>query len=96
MGNFTYSREFKDSASIVLEFGGDKYCVFVHDFCGEDSFSVDDFESYEDATRALVLVSRILHLVDRNLAQGLKLADVRDEALDAARKVFDYYIAHGA
>ena len=59
--------EFRDSASIVRDWGGTgKYAVFVHGFCGE-SFSVEGFTSYEDATRAYDLVTLILAIIAGDL-----------------------------
>ena len=95
MEEFSYTDEFNRVAGVARISDDDderiSYSVFVGDpnskgednFLGEEFFSVDDFTTYRDAQNALALVRRTLELVDKNLAMGLKLSDVRDEIIDA-------------
>lgn len=52
-------------------------------FLGGEFYSADDFTTWSDAAKAKQLVDVTLRLVDKNLADVLKLADVRDEIIAA-------------
>ena len=95
MEEFSYTDEFNRVADVARIGDADDvricYSVFVGDpnsedednFLGEEFFSVDDFTTWRDAAKAKMLVAVVLRQVDKNLAMGLKLSDVRDEIIDA-------------
>lgn len=93
MENFSYEKEFKATAHVVTNSSGDchSYSIIVgnHHNAGEtflccgDVIHSDEFTFKQDAQRAYELTSAILAEVDTNIAEGLKLEDVRDEVVAA-------------
>ena len=92
-------KDFNQVAQIArMDFPDDldtRYSVHVGDpdqketFLDCGKFISEDFTTYRDAKNACELVRRILAVVDEANAQGLKIADVRDEVLAAVGKKFD-------
>ena len=99
---FNFAEEFAQAADVVRMGAADdvriSYAVFVgsaDENCigvgrpfDDVFFSADDFTTWGDAAKARQLAIVTLRQVDKNLAQGLNLADVRAEVLAAISLAF--------
>ena len=93
MENFSYEKEFKATALVVTSNSGEfnSYSVIVGNchneeetfLCCGNVIRSDEFTFKQDAQRAYELTSAILAEVDTNIAEGLKLEDLRDEVIAA-------------